>query len=457
MQKVINKFSIVNLFGYKNISIDFSENCYILVGENGSGKTTILNCLFYVLARKTDLLSKIRFDKIILEYGANKKIEISNNEIEAKVAKDEGFSNSPFYRTIQRDLKSNQVKTLRNIVVSEKPQSIKEAEVLAELNKLGFKFHTPSNFVYRNIVKVVQEQMAEELEHKYDELESTMSYKIIFMPTYRRIESSMFNVENTLKKYMKGNPFFDEDELKYDLITNSELIQYGMRDVQSKIDGITQIINKKTKDSFPVIMGNLLTFLSSSNDNNKIDTSFDSSVVNIVLDRLGDQIKSEVKDQIRNYITSNNLNNGSLNFLIRSMVSLYKEQEKLDLAIKRFRDICNRYLFDKKFVYDESSVDLYIELSETKERLDLECLSSGEKQIVSLFSRICLDIDNQFIVLFDEPELSLSVYWQKTLLKDVLETGKCSFLFSVTHSPFIYDENLSDYAHSMFDIENYGK
>ena len=457
MKKFINRYSIVNLFGYKNISIDFSENCYILVGENGSGKTTILNCLFYVLAQKTDLLSKIRFDKIILEYANNKKIEITKKEIEAKVAKDEGFSNSPFYRSIQRDLKPSQISNLRRIVISDKPQSLKEANVMAELNKLGFNFRTPSNFVYRTITKIVQEQMAEELEHKYDELESILNYNIIFMPTYRRIESSMFNFENMIKKYANGNPFFDAEDINFDFIKNNEEIRYGMRDVQAKIEGITLLINKKTKDSFPMIMANLLTFLSSNNLKSERNCNFDSSVVNIVLDRLGDQITYSVKEQIRKYITSSNLNNDNLNYLISSLVSLYKEQEKLDLAIKQFRDICNRYLFDKQFVYDESSVDLYIELSKTKERLDLECLSSGEKQIVSLFSRICLDIDHNFIVLFDEPELSLSVYWQKTLLKDVLESGKCPFLFAVTHSPFIYEDGLSEYAHSMFDLENYGE
>ena len=51
-----------------------------------------------------------------------------------------------------------------------------------------------------------------------------------------------------------------------------------------------------------------------------------------------------------------------------------------------------------------------------------------------------------FIVLFDEPELSLSIFWQKLLLPDIVASQKCKFLLSVTHSPFIFENELSKYA-----------
>lgn len=41
----------------------FDDPVKILVGENGSGKTTILNCLYYTLKQKFDSLSKIRFSR----------------------------------------------------------------------------------------------------------------------------------------------------------------------------------------------------------------------------------------------------------------------------------------------------------------------------------------------------------------------------------------------------------
>lgn len=455
MNRFIKSIYIGKLFGYKDISIDFTEDCYILVGENGSGKTTVLNCMYSILSNRMDLLSNIRFDNIILTIMNNKKIEIHKYEVEAKLEKENGFSNTPFYRTIQRDLDTKQIKVLRDIIYSNEmmPQK-KESEIISQLNKLGFRFKSSSSYIYKNIQKLVQEQLAEELDHKLEDLQSMIDFKLIFMPTYRRIESSMLNFESIAKRITRHYPFSDFNDIDFkSLIYEKENIQFGMRDVKSKINEITQLINKKTKDSFPVIMANLLTYLSSDDSKPKIDCNFDSSIINIILDRLGDQIKSEDKSRIRSYVSSRHLDNDNLNYLISRLINLYKEQEILDLSIKKFRDICNNYLYDKKFVYDESSVDLYLELSNNNERIDLEYLSSGEKQIVSLFSSICLDTESNFVVLFDEPELSLSVYWQENLLKDLLDTGKCNFLMAVTHSPYIYSKYLDDYAHAMFDIE----
>jgi hypothetical protein len=50
------------------------------------------------------------------------------------------------------------------------------------------------------------------------------------------------------------------------------------------------------------------------------------------------------------------------------------------------------------------------------------------------------------LVLFDEPELSLSMLWQKELLPDIVNSNKCNFLLAVTHSPFIFDNELDRYA-----------
>ena len=76
-------------------------------------------------------------------------------------------------------------------------------------------------------------------------------------------------------------------------------------------------------------------------------------------------------------------------------------------------------------------------------------MSSGEKQIVSLFSKIFFEDYKKLIILFDEPELSLSIDWQSQLLPDIVQSKKCSFLLTVTHSPFIFKNELDKYAIGM--------
>jgi predicted ATPase len=64
-----------------------------------------------------------------------------------------------------------------------------------------------------------------------------------------------------------------------------------------------------------------------------------------------------------------------------------------------------------------------------------------------MFSKVYLsEPEKRFYILFDEPELSLSMLWQKTLLPNILKSQKCDFLLAVTHSPFIFDNALDKYA-----------
>ena len=77
-------------------------------------------------------------------------------------------------------------------------------------------------------------------------------------------------------------------------------------------------------------------------------------------------------------------------------------------------------------------------------------LSSGEKQIVSLFSRLYLEHEKNCILLIDEPELSISMRWQKMLLPDIIRSKNCSLLLAVTHSPFIFENEFDNDAQDMW-------
>ncbi len=109
---------------------------------------------------------------------------------------------------------------------------------------------------------------------------------------------------------------------------------------------------------------------------------------------------------------------------------------------QNFTAVCNKYLVDKKIVYDESNVTIDIVRKKNERKVNIESLSSGEKQIISLFALLYLQKKEDLAIFFDEPELSLSMEWQKTLLPDIVASGKCKFLFSTTHSPFIFENEL---------------
>ncbi len=125
-----------------------------------------------------------------------------------------------------------------------------------------------------------------------------------------------------------------------------------------------------------------------------------------------------------------------------------KENEKVILT---FFEACNAYLGNKKFVYNEKefTYDICVTDGKRTQKIDLENLSSGEKQVVSVFSYLYLSPLSKSIILIDEPELSLSVPWQKKFLLDISNGNQCAGIISVTHSPFVFDNKLKSFAHSL--------
>ena len=68
--------------------------------------------------------------------------------------------------------------------------------------------------------------------------------------------------------------------------------------------------------------------------------------------------------------------------------------------------------------------------------------------MISLFARLYL-YPGQKIVLIDEPEISLSLDWQLRILPDILNAPTCGQVVAITHSPFIFDNELEPFASSL--------
>ena len=136
--------------------------------------------------------------------------------------------------------------------------------------------------------------------------------------------------------------------------------------------------------------------------------------------------------------------------LIVKLIESYEKQKIYDDKIKKFADACNKYLNGKQFVFDQSELKLYVEENDKKGNIiELSNLSSGEKQIVSLFSKLYLENEKECILIIDEPELSISMKWQKMLLPDIMRSENCKLLLTVTHSPFIFENEFDMDAKEM--------
>lgn len=447
---------IFGLFGRYNIEIPFKKQVNIFIGENGLGKTTILNCIYFVLEKKFSKLMEIQFAEIDVKFKSDDKTyRISHADVREYCKNRRNSS----YRIISDQERYINEIIEHSILFQDDMNSPEDLEKNLDFltYEVARKLDIPRH-IARNRLRHYLENYSDSLHNNGKKgnrknvetliraISSNVTRKILYLPTYRRIEDdfSSLNLRNVE---------LNRDEL---------LIRFGMSDVQASIERILKNIRSLAMKGFTEMTGVLLKqYADGKNPLEEIYTKrayvhYDYDTVKIVLDRVGNEIEENYKEKILNLVSSGDIMKYEylhLWNLINKLVDNYELQKAYDDRIKKFTYTCNKYLNDKHFDYNQSTLSLEIFLDDNwnseKRTIQLTQLSSGEKQIVSLFSKLYLEGDEKSIVIIDEPELSLSLKWQKMLLPDIMRTEKCDLLLTVTHSPFIFENEFDFDAEEM--------
>lgn len=85
--------------------------------------------------------------------------------------------------------------------------------------------------------------------------------------------------------------------------------------------------------------------------------------------------------------------------------------------------------------------------------IQLEDLSSGEKQMLLILTTVFLQEEKPNILLMDEPEISLHISWQDRLIEWIRELNPNCQLILTTHSPNIFANGWEDKIIFMQDLE----
>jgi predicted ATPase len=115
-------------------------------------------------------------------------------------------------------------------------------------------------------------------------------------------------------------------------------------------------------------------------------------------------------------------------------LSLAAEQRTKTIfsQIDLFIETLHTFVPDKKFTFASG------ELTVTNEgAIPLAKLSSGEKQLLILFIEALLQRQQPYIFLADEPELSLHISWQRNIISAIRSINPNAQIIVATHSPEI--------------------
>lgn len=452
---LIQQIEVIGLHHNRNINAVMRNNTLILVGENGSGKTTFLRIIFFLLSCRWASLLQFKFHEISITIN-NLKIIITYDDIES------AFKSSE--RRIFRELPpSLRHKVMEILAHNDTPKAYYEIERLAE------KYNIPRHIIMQGF-DISEENIKgprKNLQSFTKILRENFNSQILYLPTYRRIERELNSIfegvdQEEIRRQRSGKKQAETSDVFI------ELVEFGMKDVQDAIDRTLGQLKDFARESLNTLTLNYLGSIVNREYQNVNMSEIEyapEDTVTAVLNRIDDKILSSPdKSYLSSVISSARDKTAATEhekILYHYFLKLLRFQESLqekESRISNFCDLCSEYITDKKFVYNSADFTFHInsaELWDSERTVDLGDLSSGEKQIVSLFSHLYLSGKEKFFVLIDEPELSLSVPWQRRFLKDIRNGGFCSGLIAVTHSPFIYDNDLKPYAYSLGEFISY--
>lgn len=430
-------FCVEGLHQRQDVSLIMSGRVGIFIADNGSGKTTALYMLQCILKSQFSKLNKFSFKRILIKFNNSESFCIEQNDYEqnknasmwARLMKSHNISNAELYRignlarnsSMQRMREDSTFNTILRQVrmpASIFVERLKNLDIAESFDPYIFAENSP-------IVKLK------------NFLDKNFCHSILYLPTYRRVEQDaeeLFNLGD------------DEGELSF------KDIHFGMRDVDDRINNATRQIRDHFIASYGQISGQTLGQLA---DNTPISDEMrerliDRNNIELVLARVGENVSDTQKSLIlKLYDDESLLDNRHLSFFLSSLIEAYEQVKQVDASLQRYAKVCNRYLINKELRYDglNATVSVYETIGGTK--LDLDTLSSGEKQILGVMSELYLGENESYVVIFDEPELSLSMDWQKKILVDVAASEKTHSLIAVTHSPFVFENELDQYARSL--------
>ena len=456
MQTLIKKIDVLGLYNNRSFSVTFKDNTLILVGENGSGKTTISRIIYAVLSCNWDLLKNYPFERIVV-YFENDIIEIPENVI-TDIYRIRDIDRMSYFVDRKTGKRGNGAGIISTIF------SLKNAQKENAKN-----FHRFYHLPYEYISEIIDNDAVNTLYEITQRIYNDFPAQILYLPTYRRIEEQLQNIfpEVDMEIWEKKKGTINNDRVV-------ELVEFGMNDVRKLVDDEIDMLRSSSQARQNKLtlgyLGEIVSNAYEQSESYKKIRELKDEEIQEVLARIDSSILSEEKkrqllDILKSFRATNKRSYpGRVKIICHYFMQLWEFNNEIKNAesnIRAFEQTANRYLVNNELVYNSEnySCDVFNILNygeEEREKIEFQDLSSGEKQIVSLFSHLYLDKNEKVFVFIDEPELSLSVDWQKTFLPDIVKSSKFVGLLATTHSPFVFDNDLENSVHGINEFVTKG-
>jgi predicted ATPase len=420
------------MFKLKSIEIDgfwqtrsatatFRDDVNIIIGKNGTGKTTFMNIVHAVLAVDIDALYDNPFKSVTLTLSDGKR----NRTIRAARQEPKDF---PF-PTIEYHISNRRFSAYlvsaddRSLPLSMRRRATEETTRIRQ--ELGEIVAVASLSVYRAGGEVDLEPRDRMSKKSVSAVDVRLASLMQRLTQYQlELATAARDISTRLQRDVLTSLLYTDEKERdrgYNLEFNEVTEKQNLISAYRQLGVSSNDVAKKIQDHISAV-GTTIKNLHEASELNK---------KNLSTSHLKIDFAALEAYKLTGTVVAKSLEAEKKTKQIFSQVDLFLGTLKSFITNKTF-----------SFVGGDLSV-------ETDGPLPLAKLSSGEKQLLILFIEALLQRQKPYIFLADEPELSLHISWQRNILSAICSLNPMAQIVVATHSP----EIAGKFKESLLDME----
>ncbi|QJQ98271.1 AAA family ATPase [Halomonas sp. PGE1] len=421
----IDKVIVEGFWGDRSIEFDFFDDMNFIIGINGSGKTTAVNLVVAALTVDFTELDRLEFSRIIVKLKSRISRKKPSVIINKKVSK-----KSPF-ASIEYEVKES---------ASDKGIVFSLDDYEEQMMLRGFPRQIMEREVYRRHGRSVQSTLQSLV---------NVSWLSVHRASMERNSYEDEHYESTVDRKLK--------ELSNRLVRYfSTLGKAGSEQLEAfqKTVFLSMLHRKSSKPLFSVakeinlneekaaLEGIFKQFKVASKDfQGRLDGHFEA--LSKAKDKLyGDDVPGLTTTDISVLIGTERID-----YIVDEWNKLLERRQAIFEPRDTFLTIINS-MMRKKEISINSQNELKV-TTQSGKNLPINRLSSGEKQLLIVLGEALLQEKNTWVYIADEPELSLHVRWQESLVENLRSINPNAQIIFATHSPDV----VSVFGGRVFDME----
>lgn len=416
---IIEKVEINGFWHRFDASCNFNDDVNIIIGKNGTGKTTFMNILHSVLTVDLVGLAENDFEsaRITLKKGGRRKT------IQVRKSEELGYPLPLVTYRISR----KKERSLRLIGADERRMSpVIRRRLYEESMDLRRELDELTSVSSLSVYRLRNDDEYEVRDRHGARVVSPVDYRlsqVLAGLTEFQLElaEKAQSVSRMLQRDVLGSILYGEDDASdkgWELKFDKEEEQASLLSAYTQLNAVDANIRRKIK--FHV-------------------SAIDKSISEII--DLNDKEKSIGGIDIKPLEALRKTRR-----IIDLSLSAKRKNQEIYSQIDLFLEIIKDFISDKEFVFTSGRLSI----SNDYGQIDHAKLSSGEKQLIILMVEALLQKSARHIFLADEPELSLHIAWQRKIIPAVKRINPNAQVIVATHSP----EVASKYKNAIFDMES---